>query len=83
MTATKIKKSVKPAVIHKTCRYRLSTVALHEIWHYQKLTELLIKKLPFQRLVGELIQDNINLQVTPATISALQEATEAYLIGLI
>ena len=32
----------------KPCRYRPGTVALQEIQRYQKSTELLIRKLPFQ-----------------------------------
>ena len=31
VAATKSKKGVKPAMVHKTCRYRPGTVALHEI----------------------------------------------------
>lgn len=38
-------------------RYRPGTVALREIRKYQKSTELLIRKLPFQRLVREIAQD--------------------------
>jgi len=38
-------------------RYRPGTVALREIRRYQKSTELLIRKLPFQRLVKEVAQD--------------------------
>ena len=38
-------------------RYRPGTVALREIRRYQKSTELLIRKLPFQRLVRELAQE--------------------------
>ena len=41
----------------KPCRYQLGTVALQEIRCYQKSTELLIRKLPFQRLVREIAQD--------------------------
>ena len=37
--------------IKKPHRYRPGTVALREIRKYQKSTELLIRKLPFQRLV--------------------------------
>ena len=40
-----------PAGIKKPNRFRPGTVALHEICHYQKSTELLIRRLPFQRLV--------------------------------
>jgi histone H3 len=38
-------------------RFRPGTVALREIRRYQKSTELLIRKLPFQRLVREIAQD--------------------------
>ena len=38
-------------------RFRPGTMALHEIHHYQKSTELLIRRLPLQRLVWEIAQD--------------------------
>ena len=38
-------------------RYRPGTVALREIRKFQMLTTLLIRKLPFQRLVREIVQD--------------------------
>lgn len=41
----------------KPHRFRPGTVALREIRRYQKSTELLIRKLPFQRLVREIAQD--------------------------
>ena len=41
----------------KKHRYKPGTVALREIRKYQKSTELLIRKLPFQRLVREIAQD--------------------------
>lgn len=40
----------------KPHRYRPGTVALREIRKYQKSTELLIRKLPFHRLVREMSQ---------------------------
>uniref|UniRef100_A0A671S087 Histone H3 n=1 Tax=Sinocyclocheilus anshuiensis TaxID=1608454 RepID=A0A671S087_9TELE len=43
--------------VKKPHRYRPGTVALREIRRYQKCTELLIRKLPFQRLVREIAQD--------------------------
>ena len=46
-----------PAGVKKPHRFRPGTVALHEIHHYQKSTELLIRRLPFQRLVREIAQD--------------------------
>ncbi|GLH04247.1 Histone H3, partial [Gryllus bimaculatus] len=63
--------------------YTPGTVALREIRRYQKSTELLIRKLPFQRLVREIAQDfKTDLRFQSAAIGALQEASEAYLVGL-
>ncbi|KAG7224654.1 hypothetical protein INR49_011407 [Caranx melampygus] len=63
--------------------FRPGTVALREIRRYQKSTELLIRKLPFQRLVREIAQDfKTDLRFQSAAIGALQEASEAYLVGL-
>merc|ERR1712166_819095 len=42
--------------VKKPHRYRPGTVALREIRKYQKSTELLIRKLPFQRLVREILK---------------------------
>ena len=69
----------------KPHRYHPGTVALREIQRYQKSTELLIRKLPFQRLVRELAQDlgKINVCFQSGAIMALQEALEAYLVGLL
>ena len=67
----------------KPHRYRPGTVALREIRKYQKSTELLIRKLPFQRLVREIAQDfKTDLRFQSSAILALQEASEAYLVGL-
>ncbi|KAK6045866.1 core histone H2A/H2B/H3/H4 [Cooperia oncophora] len=58
-------------------------VALREIRRYQKSTELLIRKLPFQRLVREIAQDfKTDLRFQSSAVMALQEASEAYLVGL-
>ena len=69
----------------KPHRYRPGTVALQEIWRYQKSMELLIRKLPFQRLVWELAQDlgKMNIRFQSGAIMALQEASKAYLVGLL
>ena len=72
-----------------------------EIRKYQKSTELLIRKLPFQRLVREIAQDfkvstvlrfrianpisavsQTDLRFQSHAVLALQEAAEAYLVGL-
>ena len=72
-----------PAGIKKPHRYRPGTVALHEIHRYQKSTVLLIRRLPFQRLVREIAQDfKTDLHFAAQTMAALQEAAEAYLVGL-
>ena len=67
----------------KSHRYKPGTVALREIRRYQKSTKLLIRKLPFARLVWEIAQDfKTDLQFQSSAIGALQEASEAYLVGL-
>ncbi|KAL1710825.1 histone-fold-containing protein, partial [Schizophyllum commune] len=78
--------------VKKPHRFRPGTVALREIRRYQKSTELLIRKLPFQRLVREIAQDfKVCLTTSPCTtdlrfqssaVMALQEAAEAYLVSL-
>uniref|UniRef100_A0A914C8T1 Histone H2A/H2B/H3 domain-containing protein n=1 Tax=Acrobeloides nanus TaxID=290746 RepID=A0A914C8T1_9BILA len=69
--------------IKKPHRYRPGTVALREIRRYQKSTELLLRKLPFQRLVREVAQDiKHELRFQSSAVLALQEASEAYLVGL-
>ena len=73
----------KTGGLKKPMRYRPGTVALREIQRYQKTTELLIRKLPFSRLVREIAQDfKTDLRFQPQVIGALQEAAEAYLVGL-
>ncbi|KAG5202226.1 hypothetical protein JEQ12_003616 [Ovis aries] len=63
-------------------RYRPGTVALREVRPYQKSTHLLIRKLPFQRLVREIAQDfKTDLKFQSAAIRTLQEASEAYLVN--
>ena len=66
-------------------RYHPGTVALREIQRYQKSTELLIWKLPFQRLVREIAQNltKTDIRFQSGAIMALQEASEAYLVGLL
>ena len=69
--------------LKKPMRYRPGTVELREILLYQKSTELLIRKLPFNRLVREIAQDfKTDLRFQAQAILSLQEAVEAYLVGL-
>ena len=62
--------------------FRPGYLALNEIRHYQKKVHL-IRKLPFQCLVREIAQHfSPDLRFRSATITALQEASETYLIHL-
>ena len=64
-------------------RYCPGCLALQEIRHYQKRTNLLIRKLPFQRLIRELAQKfKVDVRFRSSALMALQEAAEAYLIRL-
>mmetsp|Transcript_888 Transcript_888/g.1470 ORF Transcript_888/g.1470 Transcript_888/m.1470 type:complete len:137 (-) Transcript_888:698-1108(-) len=77
------KNKISDQEIKKSHRFKPGTVALREIRKYQKSTELLIRKLPFQRLVREVAQDYRNdLRFQNSAVLALQEASEAYLVNL-
>ena len=69
--------------VQKPYRYRPGTVALREIRRFQQSTELLIQKLPFQRLVKEVAQSyQSDLRFQSTAILALQEAAEDYLVRM-
>ena len=69
--------------VKKVHRFRPGTVALREIRKYQKSTELLIRKVPFGRLVRQIAQDfRKGIRFQSAAVGALQEASEDYLVGL-
>ena len=55
--AAKKHASATSSGLKKPHRFRPGTVALREIRKYQKSTELLVRKLPFQRLVREIAQE--------------------------
>ncbi|KAK0559549.1 histone H3.1 [Tilletia horrida] len=79
---TALKTSSVVVGVKKPHRYKPGTVALREIRRYQKSTELLIRKLPFQRLVKEIAQDyHDSIRFQSSAINALQEASEAYLVS--
>ena len=82
--STLLKKSTKQVIINNPKRrFRPGTVALREIRKYQKSTDLLIRKLPFQRLVREIAQEfKADLRFQSAAILCLQEAAENYLTNL-
>ena len=67
--------------IQKPHRYRPGTVVLREIQRYQKSADLLIRKLPFDRLVREIAQGfKTGLRIQSSSVIALQEASEDYLV---
>jgi histone H3 len=69
--------------VKKPHHYRPGTVALCEIHRFQRTTELLIRKAPFQRIVCEIVQKckkDVHYQST--AVLALQEASEAYMVGM-
>ena len=69
--------------IKRPHRFKPGTVSLREIRRFQKSTELLIRKLPFQRLVREIASDfKTDLRFQSSAVLALQEAAEAYMVGL-
>ena len=85
--AAKAARKTAPAAgninLAKKHRYMPGTVALREIRKYQKSTDLLVRKLPFQRLVREIAQEyKTDLRFQSSAIAAMQEAAEAYMVAL-
>ena len=79
--AAKARKDMRKKL--KPYHYRPGTMALHEIQRYQETTDLLIRKLPFQRLMREIVHKfKPNLHFLANAIMALQEAAESYLVWL-
>ena len=70
--------------IRKPRRFRPGTVALRQIRKYQSSTELLIRKVPFQRLVKEVVCQVFNMQYRfqSTALLALQEASEQFLVNM-
>ena len=72
--------------VKRSTRYRPGQLALREIRQYQKNTDLLIRKLPFQRLVKEITTTMFllsNYRFQSSGLLALQEAAEAYIVFLL
>lgn len=82
--ATKVVRMSAPSSgVKKPRRYRPGTIALRQIRRYQKSTEMLIRKLPFQRLVREVAGDfRTDMRFQSTALLAVQEAAEAYIVGL-
>jgi len=69
--------------MRKAHRWRPGTVALREIRRYQKSTDLLVRKMPFQRLVRECAgREKTDVRFQASAIEAIQEATENYVVKL-
>ena len=67
----------------KKMRFRPGTVALREVKRYQKDARNLLPRAPFQRLVRSIVSDmDHELRFQSAALMALQEASEAYIVGL-
>ena len=89
-----LRKGITPTGgIKKPHRYRPGMVALREIRQYQRSTENLIKKTPFQKLIREISQEyriypdgpgtpSVQAHFQSTAISALQEAAENFIVGL-
>lgn len=64
-------------------RNKPGTVTLREIKRYQKTIDMLLPRAPFQRLVRNITEQmDHNLRFQSQALHALQEATEAYIVGL-
>ncbi len=69
--------------VKKTRRYRPGTLALRDIRRYQRSTQLLIPRLPFQRLVRDISAKwKPDFRFQSSAMMAIQEATEAYVVAL-
>jgi histone H3 len=77
------KGGIKKAAGEKKIRFRPGTVALREIKRYQKSTQMLLPRAPFQRLVRSICGSIDNdLRFQAQALVALQETSEAFLVGL-
>ena len=84
-TRPPLKRLLKPhGQVRKPRRFRPGTVALRQIRKYQKCTELLIRKLSFQRLVKEVVVQMFQTQYRfqSTALLALQEASEDFLVRM-
>ena len=79
--------------IKKPHRYQPGLVALREIRRYQQLTDCLIKRTPFNKLIKEISQEyrvcpdgpgtpSVQVRFQSTALAALQEAAENFLVGL-
>lgn len=77
------KKSIPSQLSQGKARFKPGSLALKEIRKYQKSSELLIRKRPFQRLVRHLSASSESLRFQSAALVIFQEALENFLTGLL
>ena len=81
----KVHTATSDAPTKRKHRFHPGTVAMRQIRHLQKTTDLLLRKFPFQRLVREIAQSytDDSLRFKKSALLCLQEATETYLIEML
>ena len=80
---TSARKTAPSSQQRRARRYRPGTVALRQIRKYQRSTDLLIRKAPFQRLVRAYAEQHLpDARIQLGAMITLQEALEGYLVGL-
>jgi histone H3 len=75
----------KAIAMRKPCRWHPGTVATREIRKFQKTTDLLIRKAPFQRLVQKIVHNmsrKSDLQMQSTALLALQESAEHFTVDV-
>lgn len=85
MSTTAARKSVTSSLSlgSQKPKFTPGAVALKEIRKYQKSSDLLIKKLPFQRLVKHLSSFEESFRFQSSAMVIFQEAAENFLVGLL
>ena len=77
-------KTIREEKVEKQRKIQWGMQALKEIQKYQKGVDLLIRRVPFQSLVKEIVQkQRERLKLQSSAVLALQEAGEAFLVGLL
>lgn len=76
-------KQVPSSLSQAKAKFKPGSIALREIRKYQKSSDLLIRKRPFQRLVRHLVSFNSELRFQSAALVIFQEAAENFLISLL
>jgi histone H3 len=75
----------KAIAVRKPHCWRPGTVAAREIHKFQKSTDLLIRRAPFQHVVQEIVQQESgksDLQMQSTALLALQEAAEYFMVDV-